>query len=130
MQYLIDYLKKLTFIFIFSLSLFIFIQQEYFIIIYAEEIITTIPGSSNENRERFYDIIYYPIKPGKIIKWSNADNITHEIEISSEDNVTIKNYRINPKDTFSFRFENIGKYTFQSPQYQWMKGIVDVTKNS
>ena len=39
-----------------------------------------------------------------------------------------KNYKINPKDTFSFKFEKNGKYTFQSPQYHWMKGIVDVTK--
>ena len=94
----------------------------------AEEIITITPGSSDEKRERFQDITYYPIKPGKIIKWSNADNIPHEIEILSQNNVTSKNYKINPKDTFSFKFEKNGKYTFQSPQYHWMKGIVDVTK--
>jgi len=29
-----------------------------------------------------------------------ADNIPHEIEILSEDNVTIKNYRINSKRYF------------------------------
>lgn len=56
----------------------------------AEEIITITPGSSDEKRERFYDITYYPIKPGKIIKWSNADNIPHEIEILSQNNVTSK----------------------------------------
>jgi hypothetical protein len=33
------------------------------------------------------------------------------------------------KGTFSFEFEYIGKYTFQSSQYAWMKGIVDVIKN-
>jgi plastocyanin len=66
--------------------------------------------------------------PGKIIKWSNADNIPHEIEILSQNNVTSKYYQINPKDTFSFKFEKNGKYTFQSPQYHLMKGIVDVTK--
>ena len=47
---------------------------------------------------------------------------------SSQYNVTSKNYKINSKDTFSFKFEKNGKYTFQSPQYHWMKGIVDVTK--
>lgn len=124
-----DNLKKFTIIFIFSLFLFIFIEQEYFTILYAEEIITIIPGSSDEKRERFYDITYYPIKPGKIIKWSNADNTPHEIEILSQNNVTIKNYKINPKDTFSFKFEKIGKYTFQSSHYHWMKGIVDITNN-
>ena len=47
----------------------------------AEEIITLTPGSSDEKRERFYNTTYYPIKPGKIIKWSHPDNIPHEIEI-------------------------------------------------
>lgn len=51
------------------------------------------------------------------------------MEILSEDNVTIKNYRINPKRYFSFKFEYIGKYTFQFSPYPWMKGIVDVIKN-
>ena len=36
---IMDNLKKLTIIFIFSLFLFIFIEQEYFTILYAEEII-------------------------------------------------------------------------------------------
>jgi plastocyanin len=59
-----------------------------------------------------------------------ADNIPHKIEILSQNNVTSKskNYKINPKDTFSFKFEKNCKYTFQSPQYHWMKGIVDITK--
>ena len=66
----------------------------------AEEITTITLGSSDEKRERLYDITYYQIKPGKIIKWSNADNIPHEIEILSQNNVTSKNYKINPKYTF------------------------------
>lgn len=78
-------------IIIFSLSLFIFIQQEYFTIIQAEEIITIIPGSSDEKRERVYDITYYPIKPRETIKWRNADNIPYQIEILTENNVTKKN---------------------------------------
>ena len=86
----------------------------------AEEITTITPGSSDEKRERFYDITYYPIKPGKIIKWSNADNIPHEIEILDQNNVTSKNYKINPKDTFHLNLKKNGKYTFQSPQYHWM----------
>ena len=61
---------------VFSLSLFIFLQQEYFTIIEAEEIITIILDSSDEKREvLWHDITYYPIKPGKNVKWSNADNI-------------------------------------------------------
>lgn len=39
-----------------------------------------------------------------------------------------KIYKIDPNNSFSFKFKRIGKYTFQSPQYHWMKGIVDVTK--
>lgn len=82
-----------------------------------------------KNRERSYDLTYYPIKPDKPpIQWNNADNNPQEIEIQSEDNVTIKNYRINSKDTFSFKFANISKYKFQFPQNPWIKGIVDVTK--
>jgi len=46
--------------------LFIFIQkQDYFNFIYAEDIITIIPGLRDENRERSYDLTYYPIKPDK-----------------------------------------------------------------
>lgn len=70
----------------------------------AEETINITLGSRDEKRETFYDIPYYPINPGKIIKWSNADNIPHEIEILSQNNVTSRNYKINPKDTFSFKF--------------------------
>jgi plastocyanin len=94
----------------------------------TEEITTITPGSSDEKRERFYDITYYPIKPGKIIKWSNADNIPHEIEILSQNNVTSKNYKINPKDTLSFKFEKNGKYTFQSHQYHWRKELLMLQK--
>jgi hypothetical protein len=99
-------------IIIFSVSLFIFIQEEYFTIIHAEEIITIIPGSSDEKRERFYDITYYPIKPGETIKWHNADNIPHQIEILTENNVTKKHYKIDPNNRFSFKFERIGNIYF------------------
>jgi len=50
----------------FCLPLFIFIQkQDYFTFIYAEDIITIIPGLRDENRERSYDLTYYPIEPDK-----------------------------------------------------------------
>lgn len=78
----------------------------------AEEITTITPGSSDEKRERFYDITYYPLKPGKIIKWSNADNIPHEIEILSQNNVNSKNYKINPKDTFHLHLKKMGSVHF------------------
>jgi plastocyanin len=94
----------------------------------AEETITITLGSRDEKRERFYDIPYYPIKPGKIIKWSNADNIPHEIEILSQNNVTSKNLKSILKILFPLNLEKNGTYTFQSPQYHGMKGIVDVTK--
>ena len=39
-----------------------------------------------------------------------ADNIPHEIEILSQNNVTNKNYKI--KDTFSFKFEKMVSINF------------------
>ena len=51
LQYILDILKKFTIVFIFSLFLFIFIEQEYSLSYKAEEIITITPGSSEEKRE-------------------------------------------------------------------------------
>ena len=109
--------------------LFISLTSIFFSInnVNAEEIITIVPGSSDQNRERFFDITYYPVEVGTSITWDNADNISHDIAIS-QDNITLaKSGKIPPNEAFEYKFEQLGTFTFSSPKFPWMKGIVKVT---
>lgn len=99
-----------------------------------EEVITIVPGSSDSSRYRFFDITEYPISTGKEIKWYNADNIFHQIVITSSSgsgnnkNETIaQSENIKPNEFFSYQFDKEGEYLFQSPKYDWMKGKIIVT---
>jgi len=93
----------------------------------AEEIITIVPGSSDQNRERFFDITYYPVEVGTSLTWNNADNISHDIAIS-QDNITLaKSGKISPNEAFEYNFEELGTFTFSSTKFPWMKGIIKVT---
>lgn len=102
-----------------------------------EEVITIVPGSSDSSRYRFFDITEYPISLGKEIKWYNADNIVHNIVItsslgsgSSNGNDTIaQSENIKPNEFFSYQFNKEGEYLFQSPKYDWMKGKIIVTND-
>ena len=69
--------------FYFSILFFLFSCYSHFV--HAEEIITIVPGSSDSSRYRFFDITEYPISTGEEIKWYNADNILHKIQIMSND---------------------------------------------
>lgn len=92
----------------------------------AEEIITIVPGSSDQNRERFFDITYYPVEVGTSLTWNNADNISHDIAIS-QDNITLaKSGKISPNEAFEYKFEELGTFTFSSTKFPWMKGIIKV----
>jgi plastocyanin len=96
-----------------------------------EEIITIVPGSSDSNRYRFFDITEYPISTGKEIKWYNADNIIHNIVITSSSSkgkdIIAQSENIRPNEFFSYKFDKEGEYLFQSSKYNWMKGKIIVT---
>lgn len=115
-----------------SLSILIFVMSYYELsMVYGLETITIVPGASDSSRYRFFDMIEYPISIGKELKWYNADNIDHNIVISSADekNIISESVDIKPKQSFSYTFDNEGEYTFQSSKYDWMKGKVIVTDN-
>ena len=114
--------------FYFSILFFLFSCYSHFA--HAEEIITIVPGSSDSSRYRFFDITEYPISTGEEIKWYNADNILHKIQIMSNDtNKTIvaESENIEPKEYFNYEFKEEGEYLFQSIKYPWMKGKIIVT---
>ena len=111
-----------------SISFFLFSCYSHFA--HAEEIITIVPGSSDSSRYRFFDVTEYPISTGEEIKWYNADNILHNIQIISNDtNKTIvaESENIEPKEYFNYVFKEEGEYLFQSIKYPWMKGKIIVT---
>ena len=67
-----------------------------------------VPGSSDSSRYRFFfDITEYPISPEREIKWYNADNIIHTIQIMSKDEKTIvaESENIKPKEYFNYEFK-------------------------
>jgi plastocyanin len=121
--------NKMTKVFFYcSISLFLFSCYSHFA--HAEEIITIVPGSSDSSRYRFFDVTEYPISTGEEIKWYNADNILHKIQIMSNDtNKTIvaESENIEPKEYFNYEFKEEGEYLFQSIKYPWMKGKIIVT---
>jgi plastocyanin len=112
------------------ISILFFLFSCYSHFAHAEEIITIVPGSSDSSRYRFFDITEYPISTGEEIKWYNADNILHKIQIMSNDtNKTIvaESENIEPKEYFNYEFKEEGEYLFQSIKYPWMKGKIIVT---
>lgn len=108
--------NTLFFSFSFSTLLFLFSFSSYFSNA-QEEIITIVPGSSDPTRYRFFDITEYPISTGEEIQWYNADNIIHNIIVTSTNGEIIvpQSADIKPKEFFSINLikkENI----FFSPQ--------------
>jgi len=123
-------IKNTTNIVLFSFStLLLLFSFSFYFANAQEEIITIVPGSSDPNRYRFFDITEYPISVGEEIKWYNADNIIHNIIVTSSNGKTIvaQSADIKPKEFFSYKFAKQGEYTFQSSKYNWMKGKIIVT---
>ena len=124
-------IKNTTNIVLFSFStLLLLFSFSFYFANAQEEIITIVPGSSDPNRYRFFDITEYPISIGEEIKWYNADNIIHNIIVTSSNGKTIvaQSADIKPKEFFSYKFaKQGGEYTFQSSKYNWMKGKIIVT---
>ena len=117
-------------IFISFFILVFFVSYYGTLIVYAqEEIITIVPGSSDSSRYRFFDITEYPISIGEGLKWYNADDVIHNIVVTTNDGKTIvaQSKDIKPKRFFSYTFENEGEYLFKSSKYEWMKGKIIVT---
>jgi hypothetical protein len=56
--------------------------------IYAEDVISIIPGSANYDASyqfsitRFFDNNFFPIKKNNTLTWYNADNVEHTILLS------------------------------------------------
>ena len=110
-------MNTLFFSFSFSTLLFLFSFSSYFANA-QEEIITIVPGSSDPTRYRFFDITEYPISTGEEIQWYNADNIIHNIIVTSTNGEIIVAQSADIKE---------GEYIFQSSKYNWMKGKIIVT---
>ena len=102
-----------------------------FIVQAQEETITIVPGSSDSSRYRFFDITEYPLNTGEELKWYNADNIVHNIIVTSNDGdiIVAQSGNIKPKGSFSYKFDKPGEYLFKSANYNWMEGKVIVTDN-
>jgi hypothetical protein len=101
--------------------------------VFAEEVITILPGAQDHNRPRFLDITFYPIETGKELTWFNDDDTSHRIIInatSEESNATIlvaDSGIIEPENSYTYTFEEEGTYLFSSHTYPWIKGTVLVS---
>ncbi|HEY7228261.1 MAG TPA: hypothetical protein VH481_09060 [Nitrososphaeraceae archaeon] len=103
-------------------------------LVYAEDVISIIPGSANYDPSsqfsitRFFDNNFFPIKKNNTLTWYNADNVEHTILLSFKNGSSvIKPQTIEPEGSFSHAFINDGYYNFSSAKYNWMKGSVYVT---
>jgi hypothetical protein len=101
-------------------------------LVFAEEIITILPGAQDHNRPRFLDITFYPIEKGKELAWFNDDDVSHRIIINSttEGNnnteLVADSGDIKPEDSYTSTFDEEGTYRFSSPTHPWIKGTVFV----
>lgn len=111
---------------------FIIITASHILYAEGEQIITIIPGSSDESRYRFFDITFFPIDIKKVIEFYNVDNIPHQLEITKEDDQSFldKTGIIGPKKSYTIELDKNGIYIFQSSKYPWMKGQIFVNDNS
>jgi len=97
-------------------------------IAYAEQLISIVPGASDQTRPRFFDITFYPIKTGNELVWHNDDNTDHRLVIKSESGSQIVDSGvIRSNSSFSYKFNQAGMYHFSSPTYPWMQGDVLAT---
>jgi plastocyanin len=98
---------------------------------YSENVITIIPCSSNHNNSKFFDMPFYFVQKGKLVRWHNADDINHRLIItnSSGKGLLSDSGIIKSNGSFSFRFNKIGAYHFLSAIYPWMRGNVSVTND-
>jgi plastocyanin len=101
-------------------------------VVYAEQVITILPGANNKDSPAFFDVTFYPIQIGKELRWYNDDEVSHKIIISGgeEENNKTKLFdsgNIKPKASFSYKFDKSGSYHFSSPIYPWMQGTVFVS---
>lgn len=103
-------------------------------LVYAEDVISIIPGSANYNPSsqfsitRFFDNNFFPIKKNNTLTWYNADNMEHTISLRFKNGtLVIKPQTIKPESSFSYAFTNTGYYNFSSTKYSWMKGTILVT---
>ena len=80
-----------------------------FIVQAQEETITIVPGSSDSSRYRFFDITEYPLNTGEELKWYNADNIVHNIIVTSNDGdiIVAQSGNINRRDLFLINLTNL-----------------------
>ncbi len=81
----------------------------------------------HENNECFVPYVTTVDAGGEVI-WVNNDSRSHRI-ISGADDVpdgTFDSGTIGPGERFSFKFEEPGEYTYYSPMYQRMSGIIVV----
>lgn len=108
------------------------ITASHILYVEGEQIITIIPGSSDESRYRFFDITFFPIDIKKEIQFYNADNIPHQLEITKEDDQSFHDQTgiIVPKKSYSIELDENGIYNFKSPKYPWMKGQIFVNDTS
>jgi hypothetical protein len=84
-------------------------------LIYADNVITIIPGSGNYNPSdqfsitRFFDNNFFPVKRSSNLTWYNADNVEHTILLGFKNGTRImKPQTIEPCDSFSYEFINSG----------------------
>jgi hypothetical protein len=101
-------------------------------LVFAEEVITILPGAQDHNRPRFLDITFYPIEKGKELTWFNDDDVSHRIiinsttEKSNSTELVADSGVIKPEDSYTYIFEEEGTYRFSSPTNPWINGIVFV----
>jgi hypothetical protein len=110
-----------------GIGYFASINSMFYKTVYAEQRITIIPDAHASTAVRFVDVVDYILPVGERLTWLNDDSIAHELIVMNDANSTgITDFNIAPKRSYSYVFEEPGKYYYSSKDYPKVQGSVNV----
>jgi plastocyanin len=95
--------------------------------VFAEQKITIIPDAHSNTAVRFLDVTDYFIPVGEELTWFNDDFVDYKLILTDENNTTrLAEFDLASNGSFSYVFEEPGKYYYSSIEYPKIQGLVRV----
>ncbi|MDE1765096.1 MAG: hypothetical protein KGI27_02355 [Thaumarchaeota archaeon] len=96
---------------------------------YADNQVVIPLGASHQNTGVFYSPSVIDIKSGDTITWKNDDTSAHTVSTGRPDlgvDGRVDSGIMNPGETFSYTFDDVGVYGYYCLIHPWMTGTVNV----
>ncbi|HZD35791.1 MAG TPA: hypothetical protein VE130_11365 [Nitrososphaeraceae archaeon] len=119
---------KLAFIStVISINTIAFVVGCTYATVLAEQKITIIPDAHSDTAVRFVDVTDYFLPAGEKLTWFNDDFVDYKLMLTDENNSTqLAEFDLASNGSFSYTFEEPGKYYYSSKEYPKIQGLVRV----